>query len=147
MRGRPARCENEEVTSGPEEGSPRGIVAAARDALVQLATLVQLERELAQRELRRKGAAFGAGIGAATVALLLVPLAIGFGLATVAAALALAVATWLALLIVFGVLLLLLVLLAGAAIALLRRASPLKPERALEEARLTQQLLRNLDRG
>jgi Putative Actinobacterial Holin-X, holin superfamily III len=130
-----------------EAAGRRGILASAKQVVVELATLARLERELARNELRQKGAALGAGAGVSVAAVLLLPFVIGFGLAAAAAALTLLVATWLALLIVFGLLLGLLVVLALVAVALFRRASPLKPEQAMDEARLTSQTLRRIRGG
>ena len=126
---------------------PPGLLTAGREVVARLAAIVRLERELARRELREKRASLGSGLGAGVGALLLFPFVLGFGLAALAAALALAVATWLALLIVFGLVLLLFASLTGVAIARVRRATPLKPEQAVEEARRTGELLRSLRRG
>jgi hypothetical protein len=107
-----------------------------------VSALARLEKELARSELERKGATVGAGAGVAVAAGVLLLFAVGFGLAAAAAALALAVDWWLALLIVFVVLLLLVVLLALVSRSLFRSGTPLKPEQAIEEARLTKQVLR-----
>lgn len=132
------------ATTGENTTRPRGILASARQVVVGLAVLARLERELARNELRQKGAALGAGAGAAVAAVLLLPFVIGFALAAAAMALTLVLATWLALLIMFALLLVLLLALGLVAVALFRRASPLKPEQAAEEARLTAQVLRRL---
>ena len=120
----------------------KGIRAPAKRVAAHLASLVRLERELAGRELGRKGAAAGAGAGAAVAAMVIAPLAFAFGLAAATAALTLLVAVWLALLIMFGATLLLLLVLVLVSRGLVRRAAPLKPEQALEEARLTRRILR-----
>jgi membrane protein implicated in regulation of membrane protease activity len=104
--------------------------------------LAQLERELARSELQRKGATVGAGAGLAVAAGLLALYAVGFGLAAAAAGLALVVDWWLALLIVFGALLLLVLVLVLVSRSLFRRGTPLTPQQAIEEARLTKQVLR-----
>jgi protein-S-isoprenylcysteine O-methyltransferase Ste14 len=135
------------AATGDETTTRRGLLASARQVVAELTALARLERELARNELRKKSAALGAGAGVAVVAVLLLPFVIGFGLAAAAAALALVLATWLALLIVFALLLALLLVLAVVAVALFRRASPLKPEQAAEEARLTAQALRRLRGG
>ena len=106
--------------AGSEAGS-RGIVGSVRRVVAHARALAQLERELAKKELQRKG---------------------GFGLATLAAVLALVVDWWLALLIVFLLVVLLVVVLALVARKLVRDASPLKPEQAIAEAELTKQALR-----
>ena len=69
--------------------------------------------------------------------------AVGFLLATIAAALALVVDWWLALLIVFLLLLLLTAILALVAKSMVKKGTPLAPEQAIEEARLTKQALRS----
>jgi len=119
----------------------KGIVASTRLVVAHVSSLARLERELARQELERKGATAGAGAGLAVAAGLFAPFAIGFGLATVAAVLALVVDWWLALLIVFVALVVLVTILVLVARALLRRAAPLKPEQAIEEARLTKEAL------
>jgi Putative Actinobacterial Holin-X, holin superfamily III len=124
-----------------EQPAP-GIGVLARRVARHLGSLVRLERELARHELRTKSASLGAGGGVGVAVVLLAPFVVGFGLAAAAAALALVVAVWLALLIVFGALLLLVAVLALVAVRLVRRGTPLKPEQALEEARLTAQALR-----
>jgi hypothetical protein len=119
----------------------QGIAGSARRVAAHAAALGRLERELAQHELRRKGASLGAGAGLALAALLLLPLVGAFGLATAAAALALAVPWWLALLIVFAVLLAIVIGLVVGSVALVRRAGAPIPEQALEEARLARERL------
>jgi len=121
----------------------RGILAPARRVLVHAGTLARLQRELARSELQRKGATAAAGAALAVAAGVLLLYALGFGLAASAAALALVVDWWLALLILFVVLLVVVVLLALVSGSLLRGVTPLKPEKALEEARLTKQALRS----
>jgi membrane protein implicated in regulation of membrane protease activity len=125
----------------------RGIRPAARRVAGHLSALSRLQKELARTELRQKGATAGAGAGLGIAAGLLALYAIGFGLAAVAAALALVVDWWLALLIVFVALVLSVVTLALVARGLLRKAGSLKPEQALEEARLTKDTLRGLGAG
>jgi membrane protein implicated in regulation of membrane protease activity len=110
--------------------------------VAHVSALARLERELARSELERKGATVGAGAALAVAAGVLMLYAVGFGLAALAAALALVVEWWLALLIVFGVLLVLVLVLVLVARSLFRSATPLKPEQAIEEARLTKEVLR-----
>lgn len=126
---------------------PRGIRASAKRIVVHASSLARLERELARTELERKGGTMGAGAGLALAAGLFVLYAVGFGLAAAAAALALLVDWWLALLIVFVVLLLLVLVLALVSRSLFRAGTPLKPEQAIEEARLTKQVLRGTRAG
>jgi hypothetical protein len=120
---------------------PVGIRSSARGIVAHLRNLTQLERELARAELKRKGATGSAGVGLAVAAGLLALYAIGFGLAAIAAALALAVDWWLSLLIVFLGLVLIVAGLLLLARTLIRKSQPLKPEGALEEARLTRRAL------
>ena len=120
----------------------RGIRSSARRVAAHAGALVRLERELARSELKRKSVSMGAGAGVAVAAVVLLPFALAAGLAAAAAALALVVALWLALLIVFAATLALVLVLVAVSVGLFRRGAPLKPEQALEEARLTKQLLR-----
>jgi len=125
-----------------EPPNARGIRGSAARVVAHLRALAQLEKEIARAELERKGASVGAGAAVAGAAGVLAFYAVGFGLAVLAALLALVVDWWLALLIVFVVLVLSVVGLAFAARSLFRAGTPLKPERAIEEARLTKQVLR-----
>jgi len=119
-----------------------GIRSSVRRVAEHASALARLERELARSELKGKSASMGAGAGVAVAAVVLAPFALAAGLAAAAAALALVVALWLALLIVFAATLLLVVVLVSVSVGLFRRGTPLKPEQALEEARLTKQMLR-----
>jgi hypothetical protein len=135
-------------TSTRPPGPPRqGIRSSAARVAAHLGSLTRLERELARFELRHKSASMGAGAGLAVAAVVLLPFAVAFGLAAAAAALALVVDLWLALLIVFAVLIVLVVALALVSRGLVRRATPLKPEQAIEEARLTRKVLRGTRAG
>ena len=118
-----------------------GIPASARRVAAHVRALARLERELAKAELERKGTTVGAGAATGIAAGVFTLYAVGFGLAAAAAALALVVDWWLALLIVFGVLLLLVLVLVLVSRSLFRSATPLTPEQAIEEARLTKQVL------
>ena len=73
--------------------------------------------------------------------------AFAFLLASAAAGLATFIATWLALLIVGGALVVSTIVLAAIGIAVLKRAVPPVPERALTEAKLTAEALRGNGRG
>jgi ABC-type multidrug transport system fused ATPase/permease subunit len=123
------------------------IRTSVRRVVAHVTVIARLEKELAQSELQRKGTTVGTGVGLAAGAGLLALYAVGFGLAAVAAALALVVDWWLALLIVFIVLVLLVVTLVFAARSLFRKAAPLSPEQAIEEARITKQMLRSTRAG
>jgi membrane protein implicated in regulation of membrane protease activity len=126
---------------------PEGIRASAKRVAVHIASLSRLQKELARAELERKGATAGGGAALAVAAGLVALYAIGFGLAAVAAALALVMDWWLALLIVFVVLVLIVAVLALGSRALFRETGTLKPEQAIEEARLTKQALRGTRAG
>jgi hypothetical protein len=129
------------------EGRPRGIVASAKRIAAHASSLARLERELVRSELQRKGGTLAAGTAVGVAAGIIALFALGFGLAAVAAALALVVDWWLALLIVFLALVLLVVALGLLARSLLRRGTPLAPEQAIEEARLTSEALRGTRAG
>jgi uncharacterized membrane protein YqjE len=129
------------VTEHPTE--PRGIRASVRRVVTHARSIGELQKELAAVEMTQKAASLGAGSGLGTAAAVVALYALGFGLATIAAALALVLDWWLALLIVFAVLLLLTVLLGLLAAKMVKKATPLKPEQAIEEARLTRQAIRS----
>ena len=126
---------------------PRGIRASAKRVVAHVSSLARLERDLMRFELKRKGTTVGAGAGVAVAAGVFMLYAVGFGLAAAAAALALVVDWWLALLIVFGAVVLLVLVLAFVSRSLFRTGTPLTPEQAIEEARLTKQVLRGTRAG
>jgi Putative Actinobacterial Holin-X, holin superfamily III len=129
------------MEAGPAQ--PRGIRASIRRVVGHARSISQLEKELAILELKQKAGKLGAGAGLGIAAAVMGFYAVAFAFATIAAALALVVDWWLALLIVFAVLLLLTVVLGLVAKSLMTKAAPLAPEQAIEEARLTQQLIRS----
>jgi Putative Actinobacterial Holin-X, holin superfamily III len=120
-----------------------GLGRAAKLVADRAASVGRLTAELAVAEVKKKLAALGVGVGLLVGAALVSVLAIGFALAAAAAALALVLSTWLAILVVAGALLALTGLLALVGVTLLRKGSPPLPERAIEEARLTAEVLRN----
>lgn len=122
---------------------PRGIRASVRRVVAHARSISQLQKELATVELRQKASSLGAGAGLGIAAAVLGFYATAFAFATIAAALALVVDWWLALLIVFGVLGLLTLLLGLLAARMMKKGTPLVPEQAIEEARLTRQALRS----
>jgi Flp pilus assembly protein TadB len=122
---------------------PRGIRASVRRVVAHARSISQLQKELATVELKQKAAALGTGAGLGIAAAVMAFYATAFAFATIAAALALVVDWWLALLIVFGVLLLLTLILALLAVKTMKKGTPLAPEQAIEEARLTKQALRS----
>jgi uncharacterized membrane protein YqjE len=130
-------------SAGEVRPGARGIAGSVRRVVAHASSLARLERELARAELQRKAATVGAGAALAAAAAVLALFTLGFGLAAVAAALAIVVDWWLALLIVFVALLVLVVVLVLVARSMFRRGTPLTPEKALAEARLTQSALRS----
>jgi hypothetical protein len=121
---------------------PRGIRASVRRVARHASALMALQRELAQLEMKRKAGSLGAGTALIAAAALVGVFALGVGIATGVAALAIVLDLWLALLIVFAVLVLLAAILGLIAARLLQRGTPLAPEQALEEARLTRRVLK-----
>jgi hypothetical protein len=125
-----------------ETESP-GVGVAAKQVAEHASTLARLEIELAGLELKSKVAALGLGAGLAIAAGMIALFALGFGLAAGAAALAIVLDVWLALLIVFAGLLVLAGLLALIGLKTLKRGTPPVPKLAIEEAKRTQEALRN----
>ena len=121
----------------------RGIRASARSAIAHAKSVGRLQKELATLELQQKAQKLGAGAVLGIAAAVIALYALGFALATAAAALALVVDWWLALLIVFAILLLLTVILGLLARRMMKKGTPLAPEQAIEEARLTKQAIRS----
>jgi hypothetical protein len=125
-----------------ETESP-GVGAAAKQVAEHASTLARLEVELASLELKSKVAALGIGAGLTIAAGVFALFALGFGLAAGAAALAIVLDAWLALLLVFAGLLLLTGVLALIGLNMLKRGTPPVPKQAIEEAKRTQEALRN----
>ena len=121
----------------------RGLGAATRLVSERASSLVRLELQLALAELKKKAAVFGVGIGLLVGAALLAVYGIGFALATAAAGLATTMSTWLALLIVTGAVFLVVAVLALVGISRLKKATPLVPAQAIEEAKITTEALKN----
>ena len=124
-------------------GEKRGLGAAARIVSERASSIVRLELQLAAAELKKKVASLGIGIALFVVAAFLGLFALGFAFATIAVALAIVLDTWLALLIVTAGLLLVAGLLVVVGLRNLRKGTPLVPEQAIEEAKLTSEALRN----
>ena len=124
------------------EPSNSGIRGAARRVSEHASAVVRLELELARLELQKKVTSIGIGIGLAVGAALVAFFMVAFLLATIAAGLATFLPTWLALLIVtlfLGLLAAALVLVGRSRI---QQGSPLAPEQAIREAKLTSEALR-----
>ena len=124
-------------------GEKRGLGAAARIVSERASSIVRLELQLAAAELKKKVASLGIGIALFVVAAFLGVFALGFAFATIAAALAIVLDTWLALLVVTAGLLVLAGVLVLLGLRKLRKGTPLVPEQAIEEAKLTSEALRN----
>jgi uncharacterized membrane protein YqjE len=124
-------------------GEKRGLGAAARVVSERASSIVRLELQLAAAELKKKVASLGIGIALFVVAAFLGVFALGFAFATIAVALAIVLDTWLALLVVTAGLLVLAGVLVLLGLRKLRKGTPLVPEQAIEEAKLTSEALRN----
>jgi hypothetical protein len=124
------------------EPSNGGIRGAARRVSEHASAVARLELELASLELKKKATSIGIGIGLAVGAALVAFFMVAFLLATIAAGLATFLPTWLALLIVT----LFLGLLAAALVLVgrnrIQKGTPLAPEQAIREAKLTSEALR-----
>lgn len=125
------------------ESERMGVAPAAKQVAEHASALARLEMELAGLELKGKVASLGLGVGLLVGAALFGLYALGFGLTTIAVALSLVLETWLALLIVFGALLLLATILALVGLGRVRKATPPVPEQAIQEARLTTEVLKS----
>jgi Putative Actinobacterial Holin-X, holin superfamily III len=120
-----------------------GLSGATRRVADHARSIVRLELQLAATEMKKRLAALGIGIALAATALVLALMALAFGVAAATAGIATALPVWLSLLIMFGGLLLLAGIVGAVGIALLKKGAKPLPEQAIEEARLTQEALRN----
>jgi uncharacterized membrane protein YqjE len=120
-----------------------GVGGAAKQVAEHASSLAKLELELAGLELKQKVGSLGAGLGLGIGAALIGLYALGFLFATIAVALAIVLDTWLALLVVTAGLLVLAGVLVLLGLRKLRKGTPLVPEQAIEEAKLTSEALRN----
>ena len=119
------------------------LTRAAEQVAEHAKRVVRLEIELATLELKQKLATLGVGMGMVVTAGVLALFGLGFALATIAAGLATFLPTWAALLIVAIFLFLIAGLLALLGRSALEKATPPLPERAISEARLTMDALKN----
>jgi hypothetical protein len=119
------------------------LTRAAEQVAEHAKRVVRLEIELATLELKQKLATLGVGMGMVVTAGVLALFGLGFALATIAAGLATFLPTWAALLIVAAFLFLSAGLLALLGRSALKKATPPLPERAISEARLTMEALKN----
>lgn len=122
-----------------------GLSGATKRVVEHAREFLRLEIQLAGAELKKKAAAFAAGIGLAGAAVILTFLALCFGFAAAAAGIATALPVWASLLIVCGALVLIAAILACVGVLMLRKGTKPVPEQAVKEARLTTEALRNGD--
>jgi uncharacterized membrane protein YqjE len=120
-----------------------GVGTAAKQVAEHASSLARLEVELATLELKSKVAALGLGAGLGIAAGVIALFALGFGLAAGAVALAIVLDAWLALLVVFAGLVVLAGVLALIGLKTIKRGTPPVPKQAIEEAKRTQEALRN----
>ncbi len=119
-----------------------GFVARTKSVKQRAQSLARLNLELAKLEAKKK-AALGVAAGLALLAVVLVVYAIGFAFASAAAGISEALPLWLSLLIVAGLILLLAAIAGFLAVRFAQKASPPKPEQAIEEAERTVEALRS----
>jgi hypothetical protein len=112
-------------------------VTAVKEIVTRLSKLAQLHIELAKLELKQKLAALGAGIGLVVGAGVLLFFMTGFLLASLAAGLATFLPWWLSLLIVAALLSAVAVICLIVARVLFKKATPMAPTQAIEEANRT----------
>lgn len=125
-----------------ETDAQGGLGATAKEVAERASSLVRLELELAQLELKRKATTLGIGIGLTVGAAVFGLYALGFLFATIAAGLATAMSTWLALLIVTVWLAVLAAILGLIGISRIQKGTPPVPEQAIREAKLTTDALK-----
>ncbi len=118
-----------------------GVLTRAKTVKKRTLSLAQLNLELAKLEAKQKVTAIGTGAGLVAVAAVLIVYAIGFTFAALAAGISEALSLWLSLLIVAGILFLAAAIAAYLGVRFVRKASPPKPEQALEEAARTLETL------
>lgn len=118
-----------------------GVKAHARAVNRRMRSIARLNLELAKLEAKQKAAALGIAGGLGLVAVVLVFYAIGFSFAAAAAGLSESLSLWASLLIVAGMIVLVAAILALLARRFARKASPPKPEQAIEEAERTMEML------
>ena len=119
-------------TNRPDLGSDPTLGALVHDMTQQMSTLVRDEMRLAQAEMTQKGKRAGIGIGLFSGAGLLAFFGLAALITTAILALALALPAWLAALVVTVVLLAIAGVLALQGKKNVARATPAKPEQALE---------------
>jgi hypothetical protein len=128
-------------TPGAEQRNG-GVGGAAKQVAEHASAIARLELELASLELKKKVTSLGIGVGLAVGAGVVAFFMVAFLLATIAAGLATFLPWWLALLIVTLVLAVLVVTLGLIGRSRIQKGSPLTPEQAIREAKLTGEALR-----
>jgi F0F1-type ATP synthase assembly protein I len=119
-----------------------GVGDAAKQVAEHASAIARLELELAGLELKKKLTSLGTGVGLAVAAGVVALFMIGFLLATIAAGLATFMPWWLALLIVTLLLGVIVATLALIGRSRIEKSTPLAPEQAILEAKLTGEALR-----
>jgi len=117
--------------------------SAAKEVAEHASALVRLEIELAKLEVSRKAAELGIGIGLGTGAAVVAIYGVGFLFATIAAVIAIWLDLWISLLIVTLVLFVVTAILGLLAVKKIQRGTPPVPEQAIEEARITTEVLKS----
>ena len=118
-----------------------GAKAQARAVNRRMRSIARLNLELAKLEAKQKATALGIAGGLAVVAVVLVLYAIGFSFAALAVGISEALPLWASLLIVAGLIVLVAAILGLLARHFARKASPPKPQQAIEEAERTAEML------
>ena len=109
--------------------SPQSLGAAVKEFAERTSAIVRLELELAAMEVRRKISTLGLGIGLLAGAALFVVFMLLF--------------VWAALLVTTGLLLLLAGVLGYLGVAKVKKGTPPLPEQAIQEAKLTTEVLKS----
>jgi hypothetical protein len=117
--------------------------SAAKEVAEHASALVRLEIELAKLEVGRKVGQLGAGIGLGAGAAVVAVYGVGFLFATIAAVIAIWLDLWLSLLIVTLLLFVVTAILGLLAVNRIKAGSPPVPEQAIEEARITTEVLKS----
>jgi len=117
--------------------------SAAKEVAEHASALVRLEIELAKLEVSRKAAELAIGIGLGTGAAVVAIYGVGFLFATIAAVIAIWLDLWISLLIVTLVLFVVTAILGLLAVKKIQRGTPPVPEQAIEEARITTEVLKS----
>ncbi|HEY7207220.1 MAG TPA: phage holin family protein [Gaiellaceae bacterium] len=124
-------------------GERPGLSDAARAVAEHANEIVKLELALAQLEVQQKAKRLGIGAGLFAAAAFLGLIAILLVIAAITAAIALALPVWAAILVVLAGVVLVIAILALLGRKMIKRGAPPVPEQAIEEARLTTEMLRN----